>query len=384
MAGGTIETMKDTYIPVFNNRVSDYKEWRQRIMLYKKKLALQGKEKEATLNLLTSLHGTAWKQVEHLVESATEASDGFEKVLAVLDSAFKYDNHVEMPRALEKYFYQLMRKGDQTLLSYCSEHRELLREIERHGVCIPDGVSGWMLLRRSNLTPEQRTLVQSQVGADMPAAKVEEAMYYLVGQDFKTRAEHSKWQKSTKGKGRWYPRKCQQAYAADDYDPEYEEDPEEGFVQNDEEAYDDEQAYEEFEDLENPDDEHYYLDEGWGDEPDSQLEEAYATYLDARRQFANLKAARGFYPVVTVALTGSELPTSSSSSTATTQRPIMKGGKGKKGKGKGKSPPQKGSALMRGRTALDTMQCFKCGRFGHAAAECPMNKPCASCIDPNQ
>ena len=40
MAGGTIETMKDTYIPVFNNRVNDYREWRQRIMLYKRKLAL--------------------------------------------------------------------------------------------------------------------------------------------------------------------------------------------------------------------------------------------------------------------------------------------------------------------------------------------------------
>ena len=58
VAGGTIETMKDTFIPVFNNKVSDYREWRQRIMLYKKKLSLQGKEKEAILNLLTSLHGT--------------------------------------------------------------------------------------------------------------------------------------------------------------------------------------------------------------------------------------------------------------------------------------------------------------------------------------
>ena len=72
--------MRDTYIPIFNNRVNDYREWRQRIMLYKRKLALQGKEKEATLNLLTSLHGVAWKQVEHLVESVVESSDGFEKV----------------------------------------------------------------------------------------------------------------------------------------------------------------------------------------------------------------------------------------------------------------------------------------------------------------
>ena len=29
--------MKDTYIPIFNNRPEDYKEWRQRITLYRKK-----------------------------------------------------------------------------------------------------------------------------------------------------------------------------------------------------------------------------------------------------------------------------------------------------------------------------------------------------------
>ena len=148
MAGGTIEAM-DTCIPVFNNRV-DYREWRQRIMLCKRKLALQGKEKEAILNLLTSLHGVAWKQVEHLrvLWSPPTASRRY--------TAFKYDCRVEMPRALEKFFYQLTRRGNQTLQSYCSDHKEQLREIEKFGIQILDSVSGRMLLRRSRLARAPR------------------------------------------------------------------------------------------------------------------------------------------------------------------------------------------------------------------------------------
>ena len=99
--------MKDTYIPIFNNSPGDYKEWRSRINLYRRKLDLQGKSKEAVINLLTSLSGVSWKQVEHNVESFIEDKDGFDKVLAVLDKAFKYDDRVEMPRALEKFFYTM-------------------------------------------------------------------------------------------------------------------------------------------------------------------------------------------------------------------------------------------------------------------------------------
>ena len=54
---------------------------------------------------------------------------------------------------------------------------------------------------------------------------------------------------------------------------------------------------------------------------------AYATYVDARQRFNQLKLARGYLPVV--ALTDGQTPTSPTSSTST--------GKGRdKGRGKGK------------------------------------------------
>lgn len=58
---GTTETLKDNYIPVFSNRPADYKDWRARIMLYFAKMKITKREQEATLNLMTSLTGMAWR-----------------------------------------------------------------------------------------------------------------------------------------------------------------------------------------------------------------------------------------------------------------------------------------------------------------------------------
>ena len=65
-------------------------------------------------------------------------AQGFQKTLDLLDKAFRYDARVEMPRALEKFFYAINRKSDQTLLHYVSDHREALREVEKHGIQLPD------------------------------------------------------------------------------------------------------------------------------------------------------------------------------------------------------------------------------------------------------
>ena len=269
-----------------------------------------------------------------MTDSLVDASDGFDRILQALDNAFKYDSRVEMPRALERFFYQLTRKSEMTMLQYCSEHRELLREIEKFEIKIPSSVSGWLLLRRSNLTQEQKHLVQAQVGPELDMEKVESVLYYLFGQDYKTKAERPAWNKNKLNKSRWYPAKKSQAYTAEEFDPEdYEADPEETFLQADEEVFEDDFNPEEYED---PDLAHgTFEEEAYGEEwleegSDPQFEEAYATYLDARRQLANIKASRGYYPVV--ALT-SEFTSSTSPSS---QRPVVKGGKGKKGKGKGK------------------------------------------------
>ena len=93
-----VDFVKDTYIPIFSNRPADYKEWRKRILLYKKKSDINKKGREATINLLTSLSGVAWRQIENLVDKATESEDGFQLILNELDKTFKYDDQVEMPR----------------------------------------------------------------------------------------------------------------------------------------------------------------------------------------------------------------------------------------------------------------------------------------------
>ena len=55
------------------------------------------------------------------------------KVIEILDKTFRYDARVKQPRPFEKFFYSLSRRYDQTLMSYCAEHREALREVEKHG-----------------------------------------------------------------------------------------------------------------------------------------------------------------------------------------------------------------------------------------------------------
>ena len=172
------------------------------------------------LNVLTSLHGVAWRQLEPKVDSILAKDEGaFDLILAELDATFRYNEDVEMPRAFEKFFYGTSRKPDQTLLSYVADHREALGEVEKHGVQISDKVSGWILLRRSGLSHEQKQLILSQ-NPKLTYAKVVEAMYFLLGQDYKGKPVDtaSRWKGKTYGRwsNRGYGYNAEEIYEVDE------------------------------------------------------------------------------------------------------------------------------------------------------------------------
>ena len=77
------------------------------------------------------------------------------------------------------------------------------------------------------MSQEQKQLVQSQCGATLEETKVEEAMYFLFGEDFGGRATYDRRGKSynaphTPGKGtyKWQKKGSQAAYNAVDEEPD--------------------------------------------------------------------------------------------------------------------------------------------------------------------
>ena len=201
---GGLEVTRDKFIPLFDNNIRNYKEWRARILLPGKKMSIQNKAKEATINLLTSLTGVSWRQVE-------------------LDKCFKYDSRVEASRSMELLliFFTMGRRPEQTLLTYVAEHKERKREIERHGIKVPDAISGWLLLRRAGLILEQRHLAMSRVGSDTEIAKVEGALHFLFGQDFKT-SSSTRWT-GRNSSSSWKSRNVGRAYTTEEYPYDDEE-----------------------------------------------------------------------------------------------------------------------------------------------------------------
>lgn len=378
--GSDVLTTKDSYIPVFSGQVQDYREYRKRLKLYMAKMKLLKREAEGILNVVGSMRGTGWKLLESFDVGEAEQPGALDKILKVLDKAFKYDSRVTLPTDFDKYFAGFHRRPGQTMLQYVTEHDELYHRLEEHKVTLPNSVQGWHLLRRAGLTREQRQLVTTQAPG-LEKAKVQEALFLIMGQDHR----------SVAGQGFHRGGRARAFYGGEE--PSYHDDWEDEEPYETEDPYTDAGYYgEEFQDYDDlepnefDDDAAYYLagyEDDYGGEDATEEAEiydtAYAAYVEARKRFNDIKLARGFLPIVALtdgsaAASASSSPTSSPSKGKGSYSGKGKGSLKGKGKGKARGPFRSGKADPRGRAqaTLTPPSCLRCGQPGHTTHNCPV------------
>ena len=261
-----------------------------------KKMELTNRKAEAVLNLIGSLHGTAWKLVEDFNLDDAGKDTAFRDILKKLDSAFQYDARVQLPSDFDNYF-NMQRTPGQTLLQYTTTHDELYRRIGDHNINLPVAVQGWHLLRRANLSKEQRQLVMTQAPG-LEKTKIQETLFLLFGQDFKggSHSPDRRWKGKSRRKGYAVNEEEENDYQEDGWEDVYYENEEYGETEYDYEAgeeFDGEAIYYQDDAASNAglsqEDQHQQVEE---------YDEAFAAYVDARRRFNEIKLSRGFLPIV--------------------------------------------------------------------------------------
>ena len=343
-------------------------------------MGLTKRNGEAVLNIIGSLQGSAWRLVEDFNLDECEKESAFESIIKLLDGHFEYDTRVQLPSDFDGYF-GLQRKPGQTLLAYVSDHAELHKKLEKHGVSLPTAVQGWHLLRKSGLTKEQRQLVNLRA-PQLELTKVVEAMYLILGQDYKLGAAPAGHDR------RWHRGKGGRAYFGDELDDDGDADDWDWDSQSYYDAYWEWDDNASFDEQGFDDDAAYYQTGDWEAEstlPDdgttstfdvASWDDAYAAYLDARKRFNDLKLSRGYLPIVALQDSNLQPGTSSPSRSSGGGSPKGKKGKGKSKGGKpnmykyDKAPMKPAQPQQRAQAAL---QCLRCGQKGHFAANCPVN-----------
>ena len=218
------------YVPEFSNKVTDYKEFKKRVLLYEKKMALANRKGETAFNVMAALTGRAWDAVEDMDMAELESDQGTKKLLDRLDSVFKFDAITELPADFETFFMHTHRKRNQTIQEYTADYERQLRRLESHNVVLPDKVIGWFYLRRAGLKQDQRQVVMSTLSVEKISLEtVRKALNFVIGQDNTSIGE-------TSSPGRWH--KKESIYYEDEWpqspdwdDIDYEDEIDEAFYQ---------------------------------------------------------------------------------------------------------------------------------------------------------
>ena len=350
----------DSYVPTFDNQQKNYREFRKRCELYKRKMEMGSRESETVFNIVTLLTGKAWDLVEDFSVEQLAATNAFEAVFARLDSGFRYDPLTELPDDFELFFIRLQRKSGQTLQDYMTDFMKAERRLKNsHKVDLPEKVKAWWFLRRSGITREQRQLILTNVGiAGLAMDTVMKAMSFILGQDSKMEG-NMRFGKASYMTEAYYHRdededlEWMTSDAGDGQLPVYYEQDDE---RPEELWFDDGQDYYQ-------DDPHSYAHDPVFDV--DEYDEIYTSYHDAKTKLNAMRMSRGFYPVV-VALDGSSKGDGRAKGSTGAGKKGKSKGKTKSSKGKSPNPKGRASAAIGGKTL-----CLRCGQAGHWARNCP-------------
>ena len=88
--------LRDSYAPLFSGQPADYKEWRQRIHLYHRKMTVSKRSNESVLNIVGSFTGVTRRLFQEWSIEELEKEDAFTRLIATLDANFAYDSFVRL------------------------------------------------------------------------------------------------------------------------------------------------------------------------------------------------------------------------------------------------------------------------------------------------
>ena len=151
-------------VPCFDGTFSEYKDYRCRAKLYITRRKIEKKENEALVQLLSGLTKEAWDCCESLNMDDLEKATELVKFWEIMDRNFKYDERTEVPNLFEELFTHMWRQKDQNLMEYVTLVEKKFRKLKEVEITLPSLLEGWLLMRRSGATKEQRALVLSTVG----------------------------------------------------------------------------------------------------------------------------------------------------------------------------------------------------------------------------
>ena len=349
-AGDEKSTLPWASVPRFTPGVTDVTEYCQKLQFL---ADVWPREYMPALGPRVALlcEGTAFKKVSKISAEKLKSSDhaGIKAIVEALGGSWGQTVLEQKYEHFERAIYTTVQKGDETHDSYIARHDVHFEELLAQNISFGE-LRAYVLLRQSQLSPDDKKRIVIEHGGDLSYNKVRSSMR-LLGSRFFGEMQGSRSGQRTK---------TYEAQIADDEPSEmYEKLAERALVSHggatDSLDLDGELDQEFMDGLLASEDADALAVNGFEEELEAffqevpELQDSLVSYLEARGRLLAKKRSRGFWPVSGKGNKGSA-------------------GRFSKGKGKGKGSSSSRDQLL---AKIARSTCRACGEKGHWKAECP-------------